>query len=144
MTHLDSLIAPVQGDQDPMAPTARWRQGLADGQLIYQHCDACRSAVYYPRVVCPLCGASELKFMVSSGRGTVYATTAVYSRTDIYNGAIIEAEEGFTLMSSVRDIDPEEVEIGMRVELSFSEEEAGPLPVFRPSSRGRKTLGDAS
>ena len=56
---------------------AQYRQALDQGRFQIQHCDACDRAVFYPRMLCPHCGAGQLSWRTPDGRGTVYSTTAV-------------------------------------------------------------------
>jgi uncharacterized OB-fold protein len=91
--------------------------------------------VFYPRVLCPGCGGVSLEWRTSSGRGTVYATTAVYRRdAKPYNVALVDLEEGFRMMSRVEGVPAEEVEIGARVALRIDREDEGPVPVFVPEA----------
>ena len=72
-----------------------------------------------------------MEWSESSGRGTVYATTAVYRRDGApYNVALIDLDEGFRMMSRVEGIPAEDVEVGMRVSLSVRSEDDGPVAVF--------------
>jgi hypothetical protein len=72
---------------------------------------------------------------VSSGLGTVYATTVTHPREGApYNVALIDCDEGFRLMSRVEEIAPDGVRIGMRVRLRIHRPGGGepPYPVFVP------------
>lgn len=98
-------------------PLATYQAHLEKGELAYQWSPAAGKAVFYPRVICPFTGSNQLEWRVSSGLGTVYATTVVHPRAGApYNVALIDCDEGFRLMSRVEDIAPEAVRIGMRVE----------------------------
>ncbi|OIJ68253.1 Zn-ribbon domain-containing OB-fold protein [Streptomyces mangrovisoli] len=115
------------------APSTGYEEGLATGELRFQHCGDCQNAVFYPRVLCPHCGSEPLEWRTSSGLGTVYATTVLHKRgTDPYNVALVDLDEGFRMMSRVEGVAPEDVEIGSRVGLAVIEEEGAPLAVFRP------------
>ena len=48
------------------------------GELAYQWSPEANRAVFYPRVVCPYSGSDRLEWRVSTGLGTVYATTVTY------------------------------------------------------------------
>ena len=105
--------------------------------LGFQRCSACGEAVFYPRVVCPVCGGTELVWEVSSGRGIVYAATAVYRRdADPYNVVLVDLEEGFRMMSRVEGVPAEKAEIGMRVVLRIDHEGDEPVPFFVPEDEG--------
>jgi uncharacterized OB-fold protein len=116
------------------APAEIYRRYLEGGTLGFQRCRACTSAVFYPRVLCPVCGSISLEWRTSGGRGVVYATTAVYRRDDEpYNVALVDLEEGFRIMSRVEGVPAEEVGIGLPVRFEVREEEDGPVAVFVPA-----------
>ncbi len=112
-------------------PAGVYRRHLESGRLGFQRCAGCGAAVFYPRVVCPVCGSADLTWETSSGRGIVYATTAVYRREgDPYSVVLVDLEEGFRMMSRVEGAPAEEVEIGARVTLRVDHEGDEPIPVF--------------
>jgi uncharacterized protein len=114
-------------------PAAVYRGYLESGRLSFQRCSGCGEAVFYPRVVCPVCGGADLAWETSAGRGTIYATTAVYRRdADPYNVVLVDVEEGFRMMSRVEEVPAERVEVGMRVMLRVAREGDDPVPVFVP------------
>jgi len=118
------------------APAEVYRRHLENGRLGFQRCRDCSSAVFYPRVLCPVCGGVSLEWQISSGRGRVYATTAVYRRDgESYNVALVDLEEDFRMMSRVEGIPAEEVEVGMAVMLRVREEDDGPVAIFLPEER---------
>jgi uncharacterized OB-fold protein len=114
------------------APVAAYRRHLENGKLAYQRCADCSAAVFYPRVLCPVCGSGALEWRESAGRGTVYATTAVHSRDrDPRNVALVDLDEGFRMMSRVESVPAEEVEIGARVSFEVRHrDEDEPVAVF--------------
>jgi uncharacterized protein len=116
-------------------PAGIYRRHLESGRLGFQRCAGCGAAVFYPRVICPDCGGGpHLAWEISSGRGVVYATTAVYRREgDPYNVVLVDLEEGFRMMSRVQGVPAEEVvEVGARVTLTLEPTDDGPIPVFVP------------
>ena len=117
--------------KDGGSPAEVYRRYLESGRLGFQRCAGCGAAVFYPRVICPVCGGAELAWEVSSDRGVVYATTAVYRRdADPYNVVLVDLEEGFRVMSRVEGVPAEEVEVGARVKLRLDPTDDGPIPVF--------------
>ena len=115
------------------APAELYRSYLNEGKLGFQRCRSCRSAVFYPRVLCPVCGSASFAWEESGGRGTVYATTAVYHRDrEPHNVALVDLEEGFRMMSRIERVPAGEVEIGMRVAFGVREEGGEPVAVFVP------------
>jgi uncharacterized OB-fold protein len=127
-------IAVAHRDAAAGAPAEIYRRYLEGGTLGFQRCRDCSSAVFYPRVLCPVCGSISLEWRTSGGRGVVYATTAVYRRNEKpYNVALVDLEEGFRMMSRVEGIPAEEVGIGLRVRFEVRGEEDGPVAVFVPA-----------
>ena len=104
--------------EDGGPPATIYRRYLESSRLGFQRCSACGAAVFYPRVLCPACGGAELAWETSSGRGVVYATTAVYRRdAEPYNVVLVDLDEGFKMMSRVEGLPAERVEVGTRVKL---------------------------
>jgi uncharacterized OB-fold protein len=114
------------------APALAYRRHLENGKLGYQRCADCSAAVFYPRVLCPVCGSGVLEWRESEGRGTVYATTAVHSRDrNLRNVVLVDLDEGFRMMSRVEGVPAEAVEIGARVRFEVRRgEEDEPVAVF--------------
>lgn len=116
------------------APAQGYTDGLAAGELRFQHCADCDQAVFYPRVLCPHCGSEALVWRACAGLGTVYATTVLHKRgVDPYNVALIDLDEGFRMMSRVEGVAPQDVVIGARVRVAVVIEDGEPLAVFRES-----------
>ena len=117
------------------SPLARYHRHLQAGELAYQYSPAADRAVFFPRLVCPFSGSTDLLWRVSRGLGTVYATTVVFPRQgDPYNVALIDLDEGFRMMSRVEGLAPERVRIGMRVRVRIlpAAGDEAPMPVFDP------------
>ncbi|MBO9513889.1 MAG: OB-fold domain-containing protein [Variovorax sp.] len=117
------------------SPLGIYRAHLAERKLAYQYSPQAGRAVFFPRLVCPFTGSTELEWRVSAGQGEVHATTVVHPREGPpYNVALIELAEGFRMMSRVEGVDPHSVHIGQKVRVAFVEEEGqpAPLPVFVP------------
>jgi uncharacterized OB-fold protein len=108
----------------PSGPEKRYLDALAAGRFEIQQCAACAKHVFYPRVVCPHCGAGELAWVAPSGRGTVYSTTVVRRKPadgGDYNVCLVDLAEGVRMMSRVVTVPPETVKIGMAVKARIGE-----------------------
>jgi uncharacterized protein len=117
------------------SPAAVYHEHLARGELAYQFSPVAQRAVFFPRLVCPFSGSTNLEWRVSKGLGVVYATTVVHTKgADSHNVALIDCDEGFRLMSRVENIAPVDVKIGMRVRFRVANTGDGepPYPVFTP------------
>ncbi|HQT78810.1 MAG TPA: OB-fold domain-containing protein [Rhodopila sp.] len=109
---------------------------LKRGELGYQYSPSANQVVFYPRLLAPVTGASDLEWRVSQGLGTVHATTVVHPQQgEAYNVCLVDMDEGFRLMSRVEDIPPSAVKIGMRVRFRVHapEGDEDPYPVFTPA-----------
>ena len=117
------------------SPLATYLKYLDGGELAFQVDGPEGRPVFFPRVVSPGTGNTNLAWRVSRGAGTVYATTVVYYKGEApLNVALIDLDEGFRLMSRVEGIDATEVRIGMRVTLLIrpADDTRAAFPVFTP------------
>lgn len=117
------------------SPLETYRGHLRRHELAYQYSQQANRAVFFPRLVCPFTGSTQLEWRISHGLGKVHATTVVYPRDGSpYNVSLIELDEGFRMMSRVEDIAPSDIHIGLRVKVRFDtvSDEPAPLPVFTP------------
>jgi uncharacterized OB-fold protein len=118
------------------SPLAVYQAHLDKGELAYQWSPKAGRAVFYPRVVCPYSGSTELEWRLASGLGTVYATTVTHAfQGEGYNIALIDCDEGFRMMGRVEEIDPMAVKIGLRVKFRIhpAAEDQPAYPVFTPA-----------
>jgi hypothetical protein len=119
-------------DLKNQSPLGVFQEHCRQGHLAYQLSPS-GEAVFYPRICEPKTG-EELTWKLSAGLGVVYAVTVLYPKGESpYNVVLVEMDEGFRMMSCVTGIDPERVEIGMRVKvhMDLSDPER-PLPLFAP------------
>lgn len=117
------------------SPRATYVEHCRRGELAYQVPAGGGEPIFYPRLVAPRTGEAALEWRTSAGLGTVHATTTLARKGEApYNVALIDLDEGFRMMSRVEGTAPEEVTIGMRVQVAFVEGGEGepPYPVFRP------------
>lgn len=98
-------------------PTATYFKHLANGRFLIQRSASTKEWVFYPRMMAPGSGATDLEWAEPSGRGTVYAATVSRKKPPEPSGSvvIVELDEGPRMMSRVDGIPAKEVRIGMRV-----------------------------
>jgi len=110
-------------------------------ELRVQRCQQCSALIHYPKVHCPADGCDRFDWALMSGKGTVYSFIVAqrgfhpFFKANLpYVVAVIELDEGPRMMSNVIDLDPDQVHIGMTVEVVFEDvNEEISLPKFRPS-----------
>lgn len=112
----------------PMAGVKFWRELSHRYNLVGKRCGNCSSVFFPPRAVCTKCGRGSIGRMVDhtfSGKGKVMSYTIVHSAARDFDFqvpyilALIELEEGPRLTSQVVYCEPDEVWIGMPVEMVF-------------------------
>lgn len=86
-----------------------------------QRCAACGALQFPARAACGCCRSAELATYRFSGRGTVFSFAEVAQAPKGFSGpylvALVELEEGVRVTAQLTDVDPDEVEIGMPVEM---------------------------
>lgn len=123
------MTIPQQGIQ------ARHQQALDQGRFLIQHCGACGKHVYFPRELCPHCGALSPALVAPAGGGTVAAVTTLHRKPDQggnYHVCLVDLDEGVRLMSRVEGLAPEAVTIGLRVCARVLVKDGRGLVVFDP------------
>ena len=119
------------------ADTAFFWEGASRGELLIQRCKSCGTLRHPARPMCGECGSLEWDTVRASGRGEVF-TYVVFHHPSVpafetpYVVALIQLEEGTRLVSNVIGIPPEDVRIGMPVEVTFERvDDDLILPLFR-------------
>ena len=120
--------------------TRTFWEATREGKLLIQHCNSCDSNIFYPRRECPECWSSDLGWIESSGRATVYAFSVTLEGVEkafVEDLPIILAwvdlPEGIRMQTNLIDCDPDQVFIGQAVEVVFKKAtEEITLPYFTP------------
>jgi uncharacterized OB-fold protein len=110
-------------------------------ELRFQRCSNCGGWRHMPRECCNQCGSLEWSWERSSGKGVIFSWTIIHRALHPgfagalpYAAVVIELEEGVRLVSNVVDIAPDELRIGLLVEVVFDDVTADTgitLPKFR-------------
>jgi uncharacterized OB-fold protein len=89
--------------------------------------------------MCPQCRSLETEAVELSGRGTLYSYAVLHHpRHPAFDypvlAALVDLDEGIRLVSNLVDVDPDDIEIGMRLAVSFvPTAENRAVPVFGPA-----------
>ncbi len=110
-----------------------------EGHLLVQRCKACNHVQHYHRVLCRQCGHDRLIDVPASGAGTVRsftvirrAVSAAFEADVPYVVALIELQEGPTVMSNIINTPLEQIAINKPVMLTFERRsEAVAIPQFQ-------------
>ena len=122
----------------PTALTQPYWDGCREGLLRLQRCLDCHEFQFYPRIICTSCGGKNMSWQTCSGTGSVASFTIVQRGITAdypapYVVALIDLQEGPRMMSSLVAVAPENVRIGLLVEVTFSQwSDDVTVPEFRP------------
>ena len=119
--------------------TAPFWEASRKHQLVVQRCKRCWHMQHYPRAICGACNHTEFDWVPSAGKGQVYSFVRVHvnrapgwEKEVPYVFALIQLNEGIHMLSNVVGVRPEQVEIGMPVEVFFEDITSEiSLPKFR-------------
>lgn len=130
------------------ATTLPWWQAAAEHRLVVQRCTACGHTRLPPAPVCPECRSDAADWQEVPGRGELYTYTVVHrpiaSEQELpFVIAVVALEDagGVRIISNLVDARPEELAIGLPVEIVWEDMSADlAIPRFRP----RRDEGDAA
>ena len=91
-------------------------------------------------MMCPDCGSDAWTWQPSSGRGRLFSWTVshraphpAFAAEVPYTVALVELEEGVRMVSGLREVSPESLQLDLPLEVVFEAlEGGGSLPFFRP------------
>jgi uncharacterized protein len=97
-------------------------------KLRFQRCTNCGTWRHVPRDMCAKCGSFAWEWAKSSGKGKLFSwTTAVqpmlpqFADLVPYSPVVIEMDEGVRLVTWLTDVPPEELRLGLPVEVVFDD-----------------------
>ncbi|MEE9491661.1 MAG: OB-fold domain-containing protein [Dehalococcoidia bacterium] len=114
-------------------------EAVRQHKLVFQKCKDCGLLVHRPRPMCPRCNSMEREWAPSTGKGVVYSwvnfvyANAAYPGIKVpYTVVVVEMAEEVRIISNLYDVKPEEVYVGMPVEVVFDDiADDLTLPKFR-------------
>jgi uncharacterized OB-fold protein len=113
--------------------------GGAENELRFLRCADCRTWIHPPQPICPNCLGRSLAPEAASGQATVHTFTVNWQPwlpnfDPPYVIAIVALpeQEGLRLTTNIVGCDPDEVTIGMPVQVTFEEYDGVWLPLFTP------------
>jgi uncharacterized OB-fold protein/acyl dehydratase len=140
--------APEAEVQRPLRPrpaltvdNAFWFDATKQHKLVIQRCESCKTLRHPPRPRCDKCGSYEWDTLEASGKGTIYSFVVVhYPQVPSFDYplpiALIALEEGTRLVANLVGIAPEDVKVGMAVEVEWQDhDEELTLPAFHPAKQ---------
>jgi uncharacterized OB-fold protein len=102
--------------------TRHFWDALQKDHIELQRCLDCQHWVFYPRLICPYCGGRDLEWQRVSGRASLYTFSVAdipvspdFAEEPLQILAVAELEEGVRLATTLVQVKPEQVRIGMRL-----------------------------
>jgi uncharacterized OB-fold protein len=115
----------------PTPTSAPFWGGLQVDEVRLQRCNDCSAWVYYPRSHCPGCLSPELSWQAVSGRGRLHTFTVARQPTSPHFAgqvpqllAVVELHEGPRLTTTMVDVEPDGLRVGMEVQPVFDHVDA--------------------
>jgi hypothetical protein len=114
----------------PGRDDAPWWEALCRHELTVQRCARCGTWRHPPSPVCAVCHESEARFERVSGRGRVFSYTIIHhpvhpalAESVPYNVILVELPDAGSvrLISNLVDVPPDEVRVGLEVEVVFED-----------------------
>ena len=119
------LVKPIPR---PSPTTRPFWDGLNERKVQIQRCDGCDSWVFYPRTRCPSCLSDLLIWREVSGQGVLYTYTLARQPTAPHFAdetpqqlAVVELDEGVRMTSTLVNVEPSDIVIGMRLRPYFDQ-----------------------
>jgi uncharacterized protein len=124
----------------PDLDSAAYWEAAHRHEFLLQRCGSCERFRFYPRSHCPYCFSASFEWQRASGRGTIYSFTIIHRAPSPgfadkvpYVLALIDLLEGVRMMTNIIECEPNDVAIGMPVEVVFEDlNDTISLPQFRP------------
>jgi uncharacterized OB-fold protein len=120
-------------------------RGYLRRELVLNRCADCGRWHQPMRPICPACWSRSVIPTAVRGRGTVYLVTLLHQGppadgVDYARGphpvvtVDLEEQPGLRFTSTIVGCAPQDVRIGMPVELTWIERNGSPYPAFRPAT----------
>jgi uncharacterized OB-fold protein len=126
---------------EPDSLTRGFWENCKQHRLSIQRCTTCKTFRQPPKPVCHKCRSFEWEWAPVSGKGTVYSYTAIYhplhpslAERVPYNVVVValDGAPGCRFISNLVDVPPEELKVGMPVEVTWEQiNDEIVLPRFR-------------
>lgn len=114
-----------------------WTGGAA-GELRINQCQDCQAFIHPPRPVCRNCLSENVTAKAVSGTGVVDTFTVNYQKWHpqaevpyVIARVTLDGVPGVILTTNIIDCDPNDVDIGDRVQVTFLQQDDVYLPLFK-------------
>ena len=135
MTYAKPIPA-VTPDLRPFFDAAKRRE------LVVQRCRGCGALRFPAREICSQCLSRRVEWVPVSGRGEIFSYNVMHQvyhpgfATEVpYAVVVVQLDEGAKMISNLVGVAPQDIRIGMRVEVVFEDvSDEVTLPKFRAAA----------
>jgi len=98
---------------------------IAEKKIMAVKCENCGKILIPPRPLCPNCLSTSLKWIQLKGRGKLLTYTVIHVAPEKFQHlvpyifGIVELDEGVRLPGIIQGVKPEDLKIGMTLEIDF-------------------------
>lgn len=109
----------------PTPTTQPFWDGAKRGKLMLQYDPDTQKFQFWPRMCSVRTGRRNLEWRESSGKGQLYSYTVTYVPTAGFEDRVpylvglVELDEGVRIIGNVTGVEPDEVQVGMRVRVDW-------------------------
>jgi uncharacterized OB-fold protein len=125
----------------PILKTRRFWEKLEEGEVYATKCRKCGRLYYPPQGDCAHCLSSDVEWVKLSKEAILETYTralqrpAGFNQYEPYTIAIARTKDGVRVMGWLEDVKPEDIKVGMKLEMSTRKLPDGFLVItFKPSS----------
>ena len=116
---------------------------VSEKRLMAAKCNECGTVLLPPKPMCTKCLSNHLKWIELEGAGKLLSYTVIYIAPEQfqsmtpYTVGIVELKNGLRLPGMIRNVNPEEIKIGMNLKIDFDSSTSSHWPAwpryfFRP------------
>ena len=122
----------------PTPETRHFWDGTKQGELRLQRCGDCDHVYFPPRPLCPACSSRSVEVFAAKGKGKLLSYVINHRPHPSFDGpyaiAVVELDEGPTMLSNIVDCEqtPEALVLDMPLEVTFEDNGDMAIPLFRP------------
>jgi uncharacterized protein len=135
----DASIRSQRPVPTPDEASAPFFAGAARGELMLQRCRTCSAFMWPVKPRCVECFSGDVEWAPAGGRAVLYSFAVVHQRypgfDEPYVVATVETPEGVRFNTSIVGADPEDLKIGLPLEVVFDPvSDDVVVPRFRPAT----------
>jgi hypothetical protein len=117
---------------EPSALSRPFWEAAAHRRLVRPHCSDCGSDFFPPQIACPACLSENWAWLQSTGRGVIYSFTVCHRAPEPgfeapYVIAIVDLEEGWSMLTNIVGPEPPSACIGLHVHVDWLPARGGML-----------------